>query len=238
MVEAAPIWVVGSIFACAYGGCTILAWIAQRLSLRTRATLTEELQFYRTHDLEVLEPGREVSSYSRAVRAFLQGLFVAVCIYLPMQAGLQTWPYVFLAGMLFVLAWVDLDNHVLPPIGVDLLVAVGLLLSLLNVTPLPLDEAVLGALLQWACWTLITAVLHLVFGHADAMGDGDIRLLVAIGAWTGLMSFAVSTIAVGLALGCRGLLRKQRGIVPSHLPFGPAIAAATYLHLIFLHLQR
>jgi leader peptidase (prepilin peptidase) / N-methyltransferase len=112
-----------------------------------------------------------------------------------------------LTGFLVALSGIDLDHQLLPDIG-----------------------ALAGYLSLW----LVFHLFRLLTGK-EGMGYGDFKLMAALGAWMGwgvlplviLLSSLVGAI-VGLAM--LGLRRHTAG---QPLPFGPFIAAAGWIALLF-----
>jgi len=137
------------------------------------------------------------------------------------------------AWMLIAMTFIDADTQLLPDDLTLPLLWLGLLVNL-NGTFVPLSEAVLGAVFGYlSLWTIFW-VFKFATGK-EGMGYGDFKLLAALGAWLGwkmlpiivLMSSLVGAI-VGIAL---VLLAKRGRDIP--MPFGPYLAAAGMLTLLF-----
>ena len=149
-----------------------------------------------------------------------------------------TWQTVAALGFtwtVLALTLIDLDQKLLPDSMTLPLLWAGLLLAL-PATPVFVDlrSSVIGAgagyLTLWAVYQLF----KLITGK-EGMGYGDFKLLAAIGAWVGwqmlplviLLSAAVGTV-VGLGLIVFGGRSRHTPI-----PFGPYLAAAGWLALLF-----
>ena len=142
---------------------------------------------------------------------------------------------------LIALTFIDVDHQLLPDSLTLPLLWLGLSLSLWGPqgdAPLPVDlrssvaGAVAGYLSLWSVYHLFL----LVTGK-EGMGYGDFKLLAALGAWLGLqMLLPVILIAavVGALVGIAMLaIRHQSRATP--IPFGPFLAAAGWLVLMFGH---
>ena len=144
----------------------------------------------------------------------------------------------FLAGLTFTatlvaLAGIDLRTQLLPdPLTLPLLWA-GLLYSLLG-GPVPLADAVIGAMAGYLSLWSVYWLFKLLTGK-EGMGYGDFKLLAALGAWLGwkllplviLLSALLGLLAAVLMM---VLLRHDRR---QPIPFGPYLAAAGWLALIW-----
>ena len=67
------------------------------------------------------------------------------------------------------------------------------------------------------------------------MGGGDVKLLAMIGAWMGWMALPFIILfssLVGTILGGGALLLSRRGL-KARIPFGPFLAAAAVIALLF-----
>lgn len=145
-----------------------------------------------------------------------------------------------LTWFLIALAFIDIDHQLLPDSLTLPLLWLGLFLSLWGVQkagyPVPVDlrSSVIGAM---AGYVSLWSVYHLfrLLTAKDGMGYGDFKLFAALGAWLGwqmllpTILIAASTGAiVGLALIA---LRRRDSSMP--IPFGPFLAAAGWLILMF-----
>ncbi len=134
---------------------------------------------------------------------------------------------------LLALAWIDAEWMLLP----DAL-TLPLLLAGLAVTgwldPAALPERAAAAGLGWAGLAAVSWVYRRVRGR-DGLGEGDGKLLGALGAWVGLAGLADVLLGAALAgLGWAGLLamRGRRMRATTALPFGPFLAAAGWAVLL------
>jgi len=162
----------------------------------------------------------------------LSGILTAIVAWhfgLSWQAGaamLLTWA-------LIALSFIDIDKQLLPDSITQPLVWGGLLLALVPVF-VDLPTSVIGAAIGYLSLWSIFHIFRLLTGK-EGMGYGDFKLLAVLGAWMGwqmlpviiLLSSAVGAI-IGIAMIL--LLGRDRNIP---IPFGPYLAAAGWLALIW-----
>jgi len=147
--------------------------------------------------------------------------------------NLQGLTALFLTAMLVAMAGIDIDHQLLPDNLTIPLMWAGILLSYWSVHT-DLASSVAGAIAGYlALWT-VYHLFRLLTGK-EGMGYGDFKLLAALGAWMGwqmlpiviLFSSVVGAV-VGLVLMGTGKLKKDKP-----MPFGPFIAAAGWIALIW-----
>jgi leader peptidase (prepilin peptidase)/N-methyltransferase len=134
---------------------------------------------------------------------------------------------------LIAAAFIDLDTMYLPDSIILPLLWAGLAANLAD-TFVPLSSAVIGAMAGYLSLWSIYWVFKLITGK-EGMGYGDFKLLAVLGAWMGwtivpgaiLLSSVVGAI-VGVTL---IVVRGHERQIP--IPFGPYIAAAGWLCLIW-----
>ena len=161
------------------------------------------------------------------------GLIAAVTAW---HVGYSLWLWALIpAGwVLLALAMIDFDTTLLPDDLTYPLMWAGLLLAVTGISPVSLNDAVLGAAAGYlALWSVYWA-FKLLTGK-EGMGYGDFKLLAALGAWLGwqllplviLLSSLVGAV-VGGALLLSGLVKRDQGI-----PFGPYLAGAGWIALLW-----
>jgi leader peptidase (prepilin peptidase)/N-methyltransferase len=138
------------------------------------------------------------------------------------------------SAAIVALALIDWDTTLLPDdITLPLLWA-GLLVAALRWTPLPLVQAVWGAVAGYLSLWLVYHAFKLVTGK-EGMGYGDFKLFAALGAWFGwqalipiiLMASVIGAI-IGIAMKFSSGLREG-----GYIPFGPFLAGAGLTAMIF-----
>lgn len=147
-----------------------------------------------------------------------------------MAAGLwgeALWPVSVAGWMLLALAWIDVEWMILPD-ALTLPLSLGGLVAVWWFDAEALADHALAAGIGWlALWT-VAAVYRRVRGR-DGLGEGDAKLLGAIGAWVGLAGLADVLLGAALTgLAWAGLLRLRGRAMSATtvLPFGPFLALA------------
>jgi leader peptidase (prepilin peptidase)/N-methyltransferase len=137
--------------------------------------------------------------------------------------------------MLLALAVIDFNTHYLPDSLTFPLLWIGLLLSVIGLFVHP-AASIMGAVAGYlSLWVVHQLFLRLT--GKEGMGHGDFKLLAALGAWMGwpmlpmiiLFSSLVGSI-VGISLMLLGRLGRYQ-----HIGFGPYLAGAGFLALLYGH---
>ena len=134
--------------------------------------------------------------------------------------------------LLLAMTFIDLDTQFLPDDLTYPLLWLGLLVNL-NGAIVPLREAVIGAVAGYMILWSVNALYKLVRKH-DGMGNGDFKLLGALGAWMGwqmLPAIILLSSVVGAVIGIAMIaLRKQDS--STRIPFGPYLTGAGLLAML------
>ncbi|MBZ2189676.1 A24 family peptidase [Alcanivorax sp. JB21] len=140
----------------------------------------------------------------------------------------------FACWALVALAMIDFDTTLLPDSITYPLLWVGLMAAWAGISPVSLQDAVMGAAAGYlALWSVYWA-FKLLTGK-EGMGYGDFKLLATLGAWLGwqllplviLLSSVVGAVVGGLLLATGGVKRDQG------IPFGPYLAGAGLIALLW-----
>jgi leader peptidase (prepilin peptidase)/N-methyltransferase len=138
-----------------------------------------------------------------------------------------------LTWFLIALAFIDLDTQLLPDSLTLPLLWLGLVCSL-GVTAIGPRDAILGAIAGYLSLWSVYHLFRLATGK-EGMGYGDFKLFAALGAWFGwpmLLPIVLLAAGVGAVTGIALILVLGRDRnVP--IPFGPFLAAAGWLALMF-----
>jgi len=148
----------------------------------------------------------------------------------------STLAFLAFAWFLLALSLIDLDHHLLPDDLTLPLLWLGLLVSAFNLglPGVSLFDAGIGAAAGYmTLWSLFWAFL-LVTGK-EGLGYGDFKLLAALGAWLGWQAILPVLLLASLAGAVIGLILivfggRERS---APLPFGPFLAAAGFVMLIW-----
>ncbi len=128
---------------------------------------------------------------------------------------------------------IDYDTQYLPDDLTYPLLWLGLLVNL-DATFVPLRDAVIGAAAGYMALWSVNALYKLVRGH-DGMGNGDFKLLGALGAWLGwsmLPAIIMLSSVVGAVVGIALMIAARSGR-ETKIPFGPYLAGAGLLALFY-----
>lgn len=130
-------------------------------------------------------------------------------------------------AILVGLAFIDWDTTLLPDNLTQPLLWGGLIGAGMGWN-IPLSSAVWGATAGYLSLWAVYMLFRLATRREDGMGQGDFKLLAALGAWLGptmllpiLIGASVIGTVVGLGMKATGALREGR-----YVPFGPFLAGA------------
>lgn len=135
--------------------------------------------------------------------------------------------------MLLVITVIDLHHMIIP----DELSLSGILLGFISVfftNQMVWWDSLLGAALGGGIFLAI-AMLYEKMTKQEGLGGGDIKLLAMIGAWLGIQSILVVIVissALGSVIGI-GLMLFKRKNLKTAIPFGPFLAVAAFIYLIW-----
>ncbi|MES2319839.1 MAG: A24 family peptidase [Pseudomonadota bacterium] len=144
--------------------------------------------------------------------------------------GLGTVVFVFL---LLAMTFIDIDTQFLPDDLTYPLLWLGLLVNL-NGAIVPLRDAVIGAVAGYMALWSVNALYKLVRKH-DGMGNGDFKLLGALGAWMGwsmLPAIILLSSVVGAVVGILMIVLGKQGR-DTRIPFGPYLTGAGLLAILY-----
>lgn len=148
--------------------------------------------------------------------------------------GLETLCLLGLLWSLICLSLIDFDTQLLPDdITLPLLWA-GLLCSLFEITRISVSDALIGTIAGYLSLWSVYKIFKLVTGK-EGMGYGDFKLLAALGAWLGwkmlpVIIFLSAFVGAIIGLSLMFFLGRDKNIP---IPFGPYLAAAGFLALIY-----
>jgi leader peptidase (prepilin peptidase)/N-methyltransferase len=137
------------------------------------------------------------------------------------------------AYLLVAMTLIDYDTKTLPDDLTYPLLWLGLLVNL-NGGLVPLRDAVIGAIAGYMVLWTVNALFQLVRG-VPGMGNGDFKLLAALGAWLGwamLPAVVILSSVVGAVVGLSLILFAGRAR-DNPIPFGPYLAAAGMIALFY-----
>jgi leader peptidase (prepilin peptidase)/N-methyltransferase len=131
------------------------------------------------------------------------------------------------AAALVALAAIDADTTLLPDAITQPLVWSGLLAASLQWSAQSLSQALWGAVAGYLFLWTVYWLFKLITGK-DGMGQGDFKLLAALGAWLGWPSLVSLVLIASLTGVAGGLLMRARGQLheDGYIPFGPFLVFA------------
>ena len=148
--------------------------------------------------------------------------------------GASLWADCLFGWVLLALGWIDWEHFRLP----DAL-TLPLLLAGLVVTgwldPASLTEHALAAASAYLLFRLVAAAYRFARGR-PGLGEGDAKLMAAIGAWVGLPGVSSTLLigaSLGLAFGATRLVLKRGGMA-GVIPFGPFLAVGAWIARLYL----
>lgn len=146
---------------------------------------------------------------------------------------MQGFSMLLLTWGLLALSLIDADHQLLPDVLVLPLLWLGLLLNSFELF-VSLQDAVYGAAFGYLSLWAVFWLFKLVTGK-EGMGYGDFKLLAMLGAWGGWQLLPLTILlssVVGAVLGII-ILRLQRQGMAQPLPFGPYLAIAGWIAIIW-----
>jgi len=141
--------------------------------------------------------------------------------------GFQAWVWAGFAAALVALAAIDADTRLLPDAITQPLVWSGLLAASLGLSGVLLSDALWGAaagyLFLWSVFWLFKGLTG-----KDGMGQGDFKLLAALGAWLGWPALLSLVLIASLTGILAAMVLKLRGQLAQggEMAFGPCLVLA------------
>ncbi|PSU47081.1 prepilin peptidase [Photobacterium frigidiphilum] len=141
---------------------------------------------------------------------------------------------IFFSFALIALTFIDIDTMLLPDQITLPLMWAGIAASLVGLSPVSLQDAIIGAMVGYlSLWSLFWC-FKLITGK-EGMGYGDFKLLAALGAWLGWQSLPFVVLLSSLVGAVCGiiLLRVQRSDSQTPFSFGPYLAMAGWISILW-----
>ncbi|NGN98179.1 prepilin peptidase [Grimontia sp. S25] len=135
---------------------------------------------------------------------------------------------------LVALCFIDLDTMLLPDQMTLPLMWAGLLLALVGVSPVSLQDAVIGAMAGYlSLWTVFQ--LFKILTGKEGMGYGDFKLLAALGAWLGWQALPMVVLMASFVGAIGGIIMMRVKGTGKETPFsfGPYLAIAGWISLLW-----
>ncbi len=160
----------------------------------------------------------------------------ALCFLVAYQFGFSYFAIalLFFTFVLIAATFIDLDTMLLPDSLTLPLTWFGITLALFQISPVSLQDSVVGAIAGYLSLWSVYWLFKLVTCK-EGMGYGDFKLLAALGAWLGwqfLPMIILLSSFVGVIFGIIQLRLKQQGIDKA-FPFGPYLAIAGWVCMMW-----
>lgn len=138
------------------------------------------------------------------------------------------------SAALVALAAIDADTTLLPDAITQPLTWAGLLAASMGLTGTTLDQALWGASMGYLFLWSVYWLFKIVTGK-EGMGQGDFKLLAALGAWLGLPALLSLVMIASLTGVAGGLVMRLRAQLAENgqLPFGPFLVLAGFWVMAF-----
>ena len=154
-------------------------------------------------------------------------------IYLIYGLSVQTLIYIILSSALIIIAFIDLNEQIIPDVISLPGIVIGLILSFI-VPYISFINSVLGALIGGGIILIIAWVGSIIF-KKEAMGGGDVKLAAMIGAFLGWRYTIISLFLgffIGALVGIILILSKIKS-KEDMVPFGPFIVLGSIITLLW-----
>lgn len=137
------------------------------------------------------------------------------------------------SAAVIALALIDWDTTLLPDSITLPLLWAGLIAAALQWTPLPLADAVWGAVGGYLSLWLVYWAFKLLTGK-EGMGYGDFKLYAALGAWFGWQGLIPIILIASITGAIVGVIMKMRSSLRegSYVPFGPFLGLAGLIGMV------
>ncbi|OAN16583.1 methyltransferase [Photobacterium jeanii] len=135
---------------------------------------------------------------------------------------------------LVALTFIDIDKMLLPDQITLPLMWAGLFLALVGISPVSIEDALIGAMFGYlSLWSLYWVFKLLT--KKEGMGYGDFKLLAALGAWLGWQELPFVILLSSLIGAICGiiLMKVQQSDSQTPFSFGPYLAFAGWISLLW-----
>lgn len=164
-------------------------------------------------------------------------LTCVMSVYVAWRFGMtyQTASALFFTWTLIALTFIDIDYHLLPDQLTLSLLWAGLFSSLFFLFT-PSNDAIIGAMAGYAIFAIVQTLFGWITGKVG-MGQGDFKLLAALGAYVGWQMLPLIILLASIT----GIIFTVTHMIIKHefkstpLPFGPYLAFAGWLAIMWGH---
>ena len=161
-------------------------------------------------------------------------LCLSIIIVLKFGLSDKTIPALILTWVLIAASGIDYKHYILPDNLTMPTLWLGLIFNLNN-TFISIHLAVISAVIGYSLFWLI-AKAYLLTTKTEGIGYGDFKLYALFGAWIGvfmLPQMIIISSILALIIAVISKLASGRSLMKNHIPYGPFIAIAGYIALIY-----
>ena len=158
---------------------------------------------------------------------------IYLIIYLIYGLSIQSLVYIILSSALIIIAFIDLNEQIVPDVISLPGIGVGLILSFF-VPYLSFINSALGVVVGGGIILIIALVGSMIF-KKEAMGGGDVKLAAMMGAFLG-WRYTIISLFLGFFLGALAgifLILSKIKSKEDMVPFGPFIALGSLITLLW-----
>ncbi|KXF80086.1 prepilin peptidase [Enterovibrio coralii] len=141
---------------------------------------------------------------------------------------------IFATFVLIALCFIDIDTMLLPDQMTLPLMWAGMLLAVMGISPVSLQDSVIGAMAGYLSLWSVFQLFKLLTGK-EGMGYGDFKLLAALGAWLGWQALPMVILLASFigAVGGIIMIRINGSDKETPFSFGPYLAIAGWIGLLW-----
>jgi len=209
-------------------------WLTQSLALAREQGWTPPAgaQIEATPPLNLFTPGSHCPRCQAPVVELVTALWFG-CAMLLWGPGVTAWVWMAWGATLIALTVIDARTQYLPDDLTLPLCWAGLLAASLGWLPTDLHSALWGAMAGYLLLWGVARTFLLLRGQ-EGMGQGDFKLLAALGAWMGWQSLGALVLLASVLGLLHGLVRlKLRPRAEPYFPFGPSLCVAAFALVIW-----
>lgn len=158
---------------------------------------------------------------------------LSLCIAYELGVSWECFAALIFTWVLIAMTFIDIDKQILPDNLTLGLLWLGLFTALFDLFT-PIEDAVVGAISGYLFFWII-GQFYKLFTDRIGLGQGDYKLLAAIGAWLGwqYLPFVVLTASTAGALSGIAYILVTKANKQTPIPFGPFLALAAFVALVF-----
>jgi leader peptidase (prepilin peptidase)/N-methyltransferase len=168
--------------------------------------------------------------------AIIEIITAITAVYLAQRLGMSSKMFatVFFSCSLIALSCIDFAYYIIPDELSLTLLWSGLFFSLFDVF-CNSQTAIIGAMTGYLIFAIIAWLFYKITGKIG-LGQGDVKLLAALGSylgWQQLPTMIILASGMGCLASCILLLSKKRQLRNIHIPFGPYLALSGWISLLW-----